>query len=675
MTHVAAIGFWLAAGLVGYTYLGFPLLVLLRARLAPRPVRCADVTPRVSIVMAAHNEAAAIGPKLDAIERIDYPAELLEVIVASDGSSDGTDEIVRGHDRVRLLSLPRVGKAAALNAAVGTAGGEVIAFTDANSLLAPASLRALVRPFADPAVGAVAGDQRYLPSSDGDGTASGERSYWDFDRRLKVAESAAGSTISATGALYAVRRSLVPPVPEGVTDDFATSTAVIARGYRLVFEPEAIAYEPVAASGGDEFGRKVRIMTRGLRGVFMRRELLDPRRHGFYAVQLFSHKVLRRLMALPLLVLGVSALLLRPRHRLYRALTFAQLTFYAAALAGLALRRTWLGRRKALSVPAYFLAVNAASLVALRNLATGRRIDRWAPSRGARGDGLPPILPRPEVATRIASMRGDGAPDVSVVVPVNARGDLDNTWTLLSDVARYRGPHAVEIILVVNNFAADEPPPPVVAELAAVGVRVIAMPSVSRRRGVAIPLAARVPGVEAATSEAIVLFDADVRVPDPTALVDWYVAQLRDGVGTAYTHVGFFGVRPRLSVRAKIALHHGSRWVKRVLLRIPTTRGSNYAVGRSAFLRLYADGLLADDLNVGPAMRAIGRRVVYSGRRELTVLTSARLFRGGWLRLGRYLWYRLRYNVRVLPVGADVAARTGREADPADRFDYIGREL
>src|SRR5699024_400548 len=136
---------------------------------------------------------------------------------------------------------------------------------------------------------------------------SGERSYWDLDRALKRAESAGGSVISATGALYAVRRPLVDPVPPGVTDDFTTSTGVIERGARLVFAPDAVVWEPVAASARDEMARKVRVMTRGLQAVAHRRRLLDPREHGFYAYQLLHHKLLRRLMGLPLLVLAVSA--------------------------------------------------------------------------------------------------------------------------------------------------------------------------------------------------------------------------------------------------------------------------------------------------------------------------------------------------------------------------------
>jgi cellulose synthase/poly-beta-1,6-N-acetylglucosamine synthase-like glycosyltransferase len=381
------VAFWGAVAVLAYTYAGFPLLVLARAAVRPRPYRTGDVRPPVSVLIAAHNEATAIGPKLESVLAAAYPGGRREVIVASDGSDDGTEEVVRRYeDRgVRLLALPRVGKAAALNRAIAVATGEVLVFTDANSALEPDAVTALVRPFADPTVGGVAGDQRYRRRGDEAAVTGGERRYWDFDRLLKVAESRAGNAISATGALYAVRRELVGEVPEGVTDDFATSTGVIAAGARLVFAPDAVAWEPVAASGEVEFGRKVRVMTRGLRGVLVRRELLDVRRHGFYAVQLVSHKVLRRLMVVPLAVLAVASPALWRRGRLYRLATVGQVLFYGAGAAGLLAgssgRRR--GRHRLLAIPAFFCLVNAASVKACWNLVTGRRIDRWEPQRPA----------------------------------------------------------------------------------------------------------------------------------------------------------------------------------------------------------------------------------------------------------------------------------------------------
>jgi glycosyltransferase involved in cell wall biosynthesis len=359
------------------------VVVLVRGLIRPRKYKAEDITPSVTMVLAAYNEAASIGPKLENVLSLDYPSERMNVVVASDGSNDGTDEIVRRYEgpRVRLLSLNRCGKAAALNAAAAAAGGEILVFSDANSMYAPDSLRALVRPFADPLVGGVAGDQRYVAEGRGDAITSGEQSYWNLDRMLKTAESRAGNVISATGAIYAVRRSLFRPVPDGVTDDFFTSTGVISQGYRLVFAPDAVAFEPVAGTAELEFGRKVRVITRGLRGVLVRRDLLDPRNHGFYAVQLLSHKLLRRIMVFPLAVAGATSPLLWRHGRIYRVATLLQGGLYGFGAAGILLARKPLGRRKPFVLPAFFCFVNLAALRATWNVVRGRRIDRWEPKR------------------------------------------------------------------------------------------------------------------------------------------------------------------------------------------------------------------------------------------------------------------------------------------------------
>ncbi|HEX6631499.1 MAG TPA: glycosyltransferase [Gemmatimonadaceae bacterium] len=278
------------------------------------------------------------------------------------------------------------------------------------------------------------------------------------------------------------------------------------------------------------------------------------------------------------------------------------------------------------------------------------------------------LMDRELIAARLGAHRPSSAqrPDVSVVVPVNAQGDLSNVVRLLGDLARYAGPHRLEVILVVNNFP-DGDVPAEVDGLRQLGARVIAIPSV-RRPGEAVGFSARIPGVAAATSEQVVLFDADCRIPDSTALLDWYVDQFRRGAQAAYTHVAYYDYRDALSIRFRFAVHNLVRWGKRSLFRIPTTRGSNYAVRRGAMLELYERGMLADEMNVGPTFKRLKGRVAYSGRRALVVYTSGRMFRPGWGRILPYLLYRLKYNLRVLPVRADVARRTGRERDPVRRY-------
>lgn len=390
--------FWSAVVIVAYTYAGFPLLVLLRGWLMPRPLalpRTAasedEALPNVSLIIAAHNEAESIAAKLDSMVAMDYPAGRWEVLVASDGSTDATEEIVQryaGHG-VRLLALPRRGKAWAINAAVAVAEGDVLVFSDANSLFERQAVRNLVRPFADPTVGGVAGDQRYLPAT-GATSDCGERSYWNFDRLLKRAESRAGQVISATGAIYAIRRGLFREVPEGVTDDFITSTRVIAAGYRLVFCEQAVAWEPAADSPQVEFGRKVRVITRGLRGVLRMRELLNPLRFGFYSLQLLSHKLLRRLMFIPLPVLWIAAFWLWDEGLVYRAAGTAQTIFYLLAVCGGI--AVWRDRRtsKLIAITAYFCMVNLASLVACWRLVGGHSVVLWEPQRQTAPDSKTP---------------------------------------------------------------------------------------------------------------------------------------------------------------------------------------------------------------------------------------------------------------------------------------------
>jgi hypothetical protein len=252
------------------------------------------------------------------------------------------------------------------------------------------------------------------------------------------------------------------------------------------------------------------------------------------------------------------------------------------------------------------------------------------------------------LSAELARLRSDPslAPDASIVIPVNAAGDLERVLDVVADVSSYHGGHTFEVVLVINNYAPDEPP----KELRTydhAGMGVLAVPN-AWRAGEAVCFTARIPGVRAAASDRVILFDADTRVPNPTAVLDWYVEQFARGAGAAYTHVGHYDVRPMWSVRARVASHHLARWVKRVVLRIPTTRGSNYGIDRTVLLPLYDRGLLADDLNVGPTVKAAGSRVAYSGSRELRVLTSGRKFSGGWRRLARYLRYRLLYNVRLI---------------------------
>jgi cellulose synthase/poly-beta-1,6-N-acetylglucosamine synthase-like glycosyltransferase len=395
---VALILFWLAVAIIAYTYFLFPVIVFLRGRLWPHPYKSGEITPEVSMIIAAHNEEKSIGAKLDNALSLDYPAEKLRVIVASDGSVDDTNTIARDYAEsgVELLELPRVGKAKALNIAVESASGEILVFSDANSIYAADALRALVRPFADPEIGGVAGHERFLSKSGNDLAGAGEKDYWRLDRRLKILESSGGSAISAAGAIYAIRRKLFKPVIEGVTDDFYTSTGVVVQGYRLVYTPDAVAYESVESTRGEEFDRKVRVITRGWQSVLSRRALLNPFRYGFYSLQLFSHKVLRRMIAIPLLMILLASPFLWLHGTIYNLAVLGQLVFYGLAALALPLEGTSIGRLKIVRIPFYFCMVNFASSIAAFNVVRGRQINLWETRRKGENDAV-------ESATGISS--------------------------------------------------------------------------------------------------------------------------------------------------------------------------------------------------------------------------------------------------------------------------------
>ncbi len=381
---VLQITFWFLLFLVVYVYAGFPLLVLVRS-LWKKPVRQEDITPRVSLVIIAHNEAASIGEKIENVLSLDYPGDRLEIIVGSDGSSDETDAIVRRYSErgVRLMSYPRRGKIPALNDTVAEATGDILVFSDANSMFSRDALRLLVRPFADPEVGGVAGNQCYTTST-GNAASHGERRYWSFDRMLKQLESASGNTVSSTGAIHAVRREFFQPVPNGVCDDSVISKRVILNGRRLVFEPDAIASEPVAPTDQAEMARKVRVIVRGLSALWAVRGLFNPLKHGYYSLQLFSHKLLRWSACWLLIALFLVSAALWNEGIVYRACFLAQAAFYGCALAGWGMSQTRYARSKVfkpLALPFYFCFANFAALRAWIKLMRGVRWDIWDAQR------------------------------------------------------------------------------------------------------------------------------------------------------------------------------------------------------------------------------------------------------------------------------------------------------
>ena len=380
------IAFWLSIGLVIYAYAGFPLVLLMRGVLA-RPIRKSPSAHRLTMVIIAYNEEEVIADKLQNALSQNYPHERLEILVGSDGSDDNTDQIVKEFEGrgVRLVACQRQGRIATLNETVSHAQGDILVFSDANSMYDRDSLAAISACFSDANVGGVAGDQVYTTDK-GNAGSLGERLFWNFDRFLKKMQSRAGSVTSSTGAIHAVRRELFEPVPSGVCDDFLISTRVIAKGYRLVFEPNAIAYEEVASSDKAEFRRKSRIIARGIRGLWVMKSLLNPLAFGFYSFQLASHKLLRWsvIFLLPIiLILNVACI---GQGIVYQILLGLQFAFYLMALIGILLRNTPIFRSKfakAMAVPYFFCMANFSALSGWYQFMAGRRVDIWNSHRAA----------------------------------------------------------------------------------------------------------------------------------------------------------------------------------------------------------------------------------------------------------------------------------------------------
>jgi len=391
----ATVLFWAGAAALFYTYAGYPALVWAVSRLRPRPVRRGAAEPTVTVIITAYNEERDLAGKLENTLALDYPAEKLEIIVASDCSSDRTDEIARSFAPrgVRLHRQPaRLGKTAAQNAAVELARGEVILFSDATTLYRPDVLRAMAPNFADPTVGCVAGKLIYVDPA-ASSVGSGAKSYWGYETFLKTHESRACSLIGASGCLYAVRRSAYVPLYHEACSDFIIATKMVEQGLRAVYEPAAVCTEETNRQADKELRMRVRVIAQTYTDLWRHRALLNPLRGGFYSVELISHKVMRYLVPVFLAAVFVSAGALAPGSLFFAALFAAQALFYAAALAGWLLERAGL-RVRLLALPHYFVLANLAAIIALYKFLRGERYARWepirepaAPAYGARGGG------------------------------------------------------------------------------------------------------------------------------------------------------------------------------------------------------------------------------------------------------------------------------------------------
>ncbi len=383
-----ALVFWIAVVLLLHTYFLYPLILVgidaIRQMVANarylkngydrRRRELEPFTPPVSLVVAAYNEEDCIQAKLDNSLSIDYPDDRFEVLIGSDGSTDRTEPLVAAcpDPRVRLSAAPRGGKVSVLNRCIPSAQGEIVVLTDANTVIDKHAIRHLVRHFRDPEVGAVCGRLRLYNRKKKEYE---ESTYWAYESLIKFYEGKHGAVLGANGGLYAIRRSLFDALPpQTVVDDFVIPLRLLDRGYKVVYEPEAVAFEETTEDYGREFGRRARIAAGNFQSLQIVPGVLSPAR-GFVSFAFWSHKVLRWVapMLMAVALIANAALLASP---LYQALFVVQLLFYALA---------WLGKghrlsgalRRAASTAYYFVYMNWALAVGFWRFLRGTQKAAW----------------------------------------------------------------------------------------------------------------------------------------------------------------------------------------------------------------------------------------------------------------------------------------------------------
>ncbi|HEX6043741.1 MAG TPA: glycosyltransferase family 2 protein [Pyrinomonadaceae bacterium] len=374
--------FWLSLAAIGYAYAGYPLLLIVLSKLRPKPVRSSHWTPSVTVIIAAYNEERDLAAKLENTLALDYPPSQLEIIVTSDCSSDRTDEIARSFASrgVRLhRQEERLGKTAAQNAAVTKARGEIIVFSDATTHYRPDVLRLMMPAFADKSVGCVTGRVIYQDDKDSN-VGSGTQSYWNYEFFLKKHESNVCSLIGVCGCMYAVRASAYIPLYNEACSDFIIATTMVEQGLRAVYVPEAVCTEEPNRQAKKELAARVRIISQTFSDLWRNRNVLNPLKSGFYAVQLWSHKLMRYLVPVFLIVIFLSSGVLATRSAFYATVFVMQVAFYLAALVSWILERAGV-TFGLLALPQYFVITNLASLIAFVKFLTGERYTRWEPSR------------------------------------------------------------------------------------------------------------------------------------------------------------------------------------------------------------------------------------------------------------------------------------------------------
>src|SRR6266550_4299450 len=372
--------FWASLSAIVYMFIGYPLALAAWSAIRPRRWQQQPCEPTVSIVISAYNEAASIAAKIQSLLSLDYPAERVEILVGSDGSTDGTAEqlLTVPDARVHAFIFPqRRGKPVVLNTLVPKARGEIVLLSDVRQKFDSRVLRLLVQSFADPQVGAVSAEVILTRREDGTAVSAGSGFYWRYETFIRSRESLIDSCIAVTGPIYAIRKVLFEPIADDtIVDDVLIPLRIARRGYRVVIDPEARAYDAPYAVAGQEFTRKVRTLAGNFQLFARERWLFNPFRNRLWW-QTMSHKALRLLIApLQLTLLAANVTLFGAPSLLYKITMLAQTLFYAGAVAGWLLPRDW-KKPFVVTFPYFFCLLSWASVLAFLRSITGRQPVTW----------------------------------------------------------------------------------------------------------------------------------------------------------------------------------------------------------------------------------------------------------------------------------------------------------
>jgi glycosyltransferase involved in cell wall biosynthesis len=370
--------FWLTAIFLAYAFGGYYLVLWVVSLYYKRPHQRAAIQPAVSIIIAAHNEASTISGKILNCLQVNYPPEKYEILVASDGSDDGTPEIVRSfaHRGVRLIEIPdRSGKQYAQMLARDAATGDILVFTDVGVEFERDSLQKIISNFADTSVGCVSSEDEIVRKKGW----MGEQLYVQFEMQMRRLESRIGSLVTASGSFFAARRNVCDTWHTDQTSDFFIVLNTVSLGMRAVVDPESVGRYGLVRSERAELQRKIRTIVNGLAVFFAHKELLNPWRYGFFSWQLLSHKLFRWLTPFAMLLLFVSNLFLWTKGLFYQAALVSQAAMYAAGLLALSSDRSsvW----KPIKLAGYFLLGNAATVMAWFYFLSGEKFVSWQPSQ------------------------------------------------------------------------------------------------------------------------------------------------------------------------------------------------------------------------------------------------------------------------------------------------------